>query len=381
MARIILSATMIRYPLGGMNQWILAWLVGLKSLGHEVYLVEQSGWRNACYDVSKGIMTADCSYGIGVVSRLLARYGLERNWCYVDEEQTHHGLTSTQLRELFASADVFIDLEWGEWVEASEPIPVRIFYDGDPGWFQFNLMGRLARGETLVNYDYYFTAGGRIGKQDCLVPTAGISWRHMIAPVLLDDQGPVPTKPGSSWTTVMNWKSNKEVEYNGTRYGQKDVEFLKIIQLPSLVKVPMEVAVSGPGVPRELLLNHGWRIQNADQMAVDVDHYRQYIAHSRGEFSVVKNAFAQTRGGWFGDRPGYYLFAGRPVVVQDTGFSDYLPCGEGLLSFTNLNEAADAIASVEADYERHARAAREIAHEFLDAKKGLAQMLRTAGVA
>jgi hypothetical protein len=371
---------MIRYPLGGMNQWILAWLVGLKALGHDVYLVEHSGWKNACYDVSRGIMTGDCSYGIGVVSKLLARYGLERNWCYVDEDHAHHGLTSTRLRELFASADVFIDLEWGEWVEPSQQIPVRIFYDGDPGWFQFSLMSRIERGEALVTYDYYFTDGGRVGKEDCLVPTAGIPWRHMIPPVLLEDRGPAPTKPARSWTTVMNWKSNKKVEYKGTHYGQKDMEFMKIIQLPGLVDVPLEVAVSGPGVPRDLLLSHGWRIRNADEVAVDVDHYRQYIADSRGEFSAVKNAFARTRAGWFGDRSGYYLFEGRPVIVQDTGFSEYLPCGEGLLSFTCLEQAAQAIASVEADYERHARAARGIAHEYLDARKVLAQMLKTSGV-
>src|SRR5688572_19348981 len=130
MAKIILSATMVRYPLGGMNHWILAWLVGLKRLGHDVFLVERSGWQDACYDVARRIMTGDCSYGVGVVNNLLARYGLDDKWCYVDENNKHYGLTENQLSRVFSTADAYIDLEWGEWEDETRNVPLRIFFDG-----------------------------------------------------------------------------------------------------------------------------------------------------------------------------------------------------------------------------------------------------------
>ena len=377
MAKIILSATMIRNPLGGMNQWILAWLVGLKRLGHDVYLVENFGWKDACYDVSKGIMTGDCSYGVRVVKALLARYGLENNWCYIDENQAHHGMSKAALAKLFESADVFIDLEWGEWQEESAKIPVRIFFDGDPGWFQFSLMDRIDKGQPLPIYDYYFTDGGLIGKPHCGIPLAGINWKHMISPVLLEGPGRIGADPGRAFTTVMNWQSNKEAEYRGEKYGQKDVEFMKFIDLPRMVGQPLEVAVSGSRVPRELLLDHGWQLRNADEVAVSLDSYRQYIASSRGEFSVAKNAFVKTRSGWFSERSGYYLYGGRPAIVQDTGFSEFLPCGEGLLAFSSPQEVVDAILSVTENYDHHSKAAREIAHEYLCAEKVLFGMLKT----
>jgi hypothetical protein len=61
MARIVLGSYMVRYPLGGMMSWVLQYLVGLQSLGHEVYFVEKSGYADSCYDPSKNLMSNDCS--------------------------------------------------------------------------------------------------------------------------------------------------------------------------------------------------------------------------------------------------------------------------------------------------------------------------------
>ena len=82
-----------------------------------------------------------------------------------------------------------------------------------------------------------------------------------------------------------------------------------------------------------------------------------------------------SRSGWFSDRSACYLASGRPVVAQETGFSDFLPVGEGLLAFTTTAEAADAAAAVEADPARHGKAARALAEEHLDARKVLPRLL------
>ena len=81
------------------------------------------------------------------------------------------------------------------------------------------------------------------------------------------------------------------------------------------------------------------------------------------------------RTGWFSTRSACYLATGRPVVVQDTGFASSLPLGEGVLAFSTAEEAADAIAAVEADYARHRRAALEVAAEHFGAAPVLTELL------
>jgi glycosyltransferase involved in cell wall biosynthesis len=81
------------------------------------------------------------------------------------------------------------------------------------------------------------------------------------------------------------------------------------------------------------------------------------------------------RSGWFSSRSACYLAAGRPVIVQDTGFASVLPVGEGLIPFTNMEEAAAAIREVEADYARHSKAARAIAEEYFDSDKVLNRLI------
>src|SRR6185295_15311989 len=115
MARIILSATMVREPLGGIHLWVLSWLLGMHRLGHDVYLVEKSGWPDSCYDLSKRVMTDDCAYGVRAVSDLLLRFGLAQNWCFVDAGGNYHGLSRERLQTLFRAADLFIDFEGKEW--------------------------------------------------------------------------------------------------------------------------------------------------------------------------------------------------------------------------------------------------------------------------
>ena len=47
--------------------------------------------------------------------------------------------------------------------------------------------------------------------------------------------------------------------------------------------------------------------------------------------------------------------------MQDTGFSAHLPTGDGLFAYRTVEEAAAALEEVVSNYERHSRAARDIA--------------------
>jgi glycosyltransferase involved in cell wall biosynthesis len=115
-------------------------------------------------------------------------------------------------------------------------------------------------------------------------------------------------------------------------------------------------------------------------MSLDIDEYRNYVSGSRGEFTVAKDIYVRPRTGWFSDRTVCYLGAGRPVVTQRTGFEKFIPTGEGLLGFDTPDEAVDAIRAINADYPRHARAAREVAAEYFGAEKLLDEIAEAAGI-
>jgi hypothetical protein len=381
MARILLGSWMVRYPLGGNLSWALQWLVGLHRLGHDVWLVERSGYPNACYDPVWNAMTDDCAYGTRVVSSLLAGHGLEGRWCYRDEAGAYHGLAREAVERLFASADLYIDMgAHGAWREEARASRRRVLVEAEPGFTQMRMELRLAAGELLDEYDAYYSIGLNVGTGASSAPTAGRPWHGVLNPVVPELFDVLPAPADAPYTTVMNWRAHAPIEYGGRIYGQKDVEFERFLALPRHTDARLEVAVAGSEVPGERLREHGWRLRDAHRVSFTVDAYRRYIAGSRGEFGVCKEVFVATRSGWFSDRSAAYLASGRPVVLQDTGFGDHLPCGEGLFAVGDVDEAADALAAIEADYERHARAARELALEHLDARVVLGRMLEELGV-
>jgi len=180
---------------------------------------------------------------------------------------------------------------------------------------------------------------------------------------------------------VMTWKNFQEtIEYDGNVYGTKEMEFGKIEALPTRVKARLEVAVGGDSAPREHWRSLGWSVAASQEISRTAEDYRRYIQQSRGEFSVAKNVYVATRCGWFSCRSVCYLAAGLPVVVQDTGFSEFIPTGEGLFAFSTLAEAVRGIEWVEANYSQHQRSAREVAHRHFDSKVVLQELLTRIGL-
>lgn len=381
MARIVVGSWMVRYPLGGNLSWTLQWLVGLHQLGNEIYLVEKSGYSDSCYDPVKNLMSDDCSYGATTVSALLARFGLENRWCFVDGRQDYHGLSRVRVEEVFKSADLFLDIgTHGAWLSEAANTGLRVVVDGEPGFRQMKMEMSLGTGEVLPSYDFYYSNGANVGTVKCTAPTAGKQWRPLFNPVVVNLFPHQAVNINAPFTTVMHWQAHEPLEFNGKTYGQKDVEFRKFISLPNLTSTPLEIAVSGKNIPTEQLKDSGWRVQNGSCVTVSFDSFKEYIGTSKGEFSVCKNVFVTTNSGWFSDRSAAYLASGRPVVLQDSGFSDHLPCGRGLFAVRTVDEAAAAINEINRDYERHSKWAREIAIEYLDAPKLLGKFLRELGI-
>jgi hypothetical protein len=381
MARVVLGSYAVQFPLGGYLSWVLQWLLGIADLGHEAWFVEGSLGPSSCFDPATGQMSDDPAFGTAALGALLARYGLGDRWCYIDDSGSYHGLDRETADAVLRSSDLFIDMgTHGALDRESRLADQRILVDGEPGFTQFRLAKRLARGAVAPDYDAFFTVGLNVGRPDCTVPTCGIEWNHHLDPVatrLFPVTRPLDDAP---FTTVMSWKAHPPLEYEGDVYGNKDMEFPKFAELPKSVSTPMEIAVAGRDVPRDALEQAGWRLRDAHQASYTFDRFRDYVQGSRGEFSVCKQAFVRTRSGWVGDRTGVYLASGRPVVMQDTGFSAHLPTGEGLFAVHTLEDAISAIESIEAEPERHLAAARALAEQHFEATRVVGDILSTVGI-
>ncbi|HUR30706.1 MAG TPA: hypothetical protein VMZ69_04695 [Saprospiraceae bacterium] len=384
MATIIMGSYMIRYPLGGNLSWALQYLTGLKDLGHDVYFVEKHGYDESCFDPLQQIMTNDCTTGIKIVSELLRRFGLTNKWCFVGHDNTYYGMSRDQIESLFKKADLYIENgsheAWKEELSFSDAISA--FIDVDPAFTQIKWHNRLNRGKDIPQLDFYYTNGLNVGTSGNIIPTCDIQWRYIFNPVNTKLFKQSPPKNNAPYSTIMNWKSyDIEPNYKGTMYGHKDQEFQKFQDLPQHVNVPLEVAIANIPVGKDVELeNLGWIVKHARDVTSTYDSFQEYLQSVRGEFSVVKNMYAATCSGWFSDKSAAFLASGRPVVLQETGFSNHLPVGEGLFAVNNLEGAKEAIEKIESNYDLHSRKAREIAIEFLDTKKVLGNFLSGLGI-
>ncbi len=155
-------------------------------------------------------------------------------------------------------------------------------------------------------------------------------------------------------------------------------EFRRFVELPRLVDADFELALDVDAAEtRDLaaLERNGWRIVDPRRVAGTPAAYRDYIRGSRAELCVAQEMYVATRSGWLSDRSVCYLASGRPVLAQDTGLKDHYPVGEGLLTFSTLEEAAAGVEAIERDYERHSAAARALAEEHFDARTVLGRLL------
>ena len=378
MARVVIAAYAIRFPVGGYLSWILQWLLGFERLGHDAYFVEKAGWANSCCHPDTGFLSDDCTPGVTAIGSLLSRYGLNGRWCFEDAGGRYHGMTRQEVEEVFRTADVFVDMgnTHGEWLDDARAVPVRVFVDGDPCYTQFRA---VAQGQALDGYHYYYSVGQNVGRAMCPAPTLGKTWRPVFDPVVVELFDVVPVPVNAPFTTIMAWQTYAPVTFAGVEYGQKDVEFRKFSGLPAAVSSALEIAVAGDA-PLGELRQRGWSVCDSLSVTGSFDRFREYIAASRGEFTVAKNVYVATRSGFFSERSAAYLASGRPVVMQDTGLSPHLPTGRGLFVVDSPEEAADSLERITRDYDVHSREARALARDMLSTAVVLPSFLRELGL-
>jgi hypothetical protein len=389
MKRVVVTGLIGQYALGGVVWDYLQYLLGFRRLGYDVWYLEDTGmWP---YHREREEICDDCSSNVAHLREVMEEFDLGDRWLYRNEPDGHyHGCVRDDAgaEKILSDCHALINVSGACWLrEANAKIPHKIFVDGDPMFTQINLL-RDPDGERMARmkaHTAHFSFGLKVGKPGCLVPAAGFEWKPTVQPVDISSWENIPTEADNAsagaWTTVMNWVSYPPVEFEGKSYGQKDGEFLKFVDLPETTGLPFALAMGrGQGNlrPTERLEGLGWRIHEPLEVIPDHRAYQRFLGNSRGEWSVAKNGYVQANTGWFSCRTACYLAAGRPAVVQDTGWTDHLPAGEGVLAFRTPQDAADALRAIETNYAFHAQAARDFASKHFDAAKVCDELLTTA---
>lgn len=379
--RIVLLGYMVRAPLGGLAWHHLQYVTGLARLGHDVLMIEDSDEWASCVHLDGSAVDTDPADGIAFTADAMAGLGVPDRFAYFDWHRNRWwGPRAGDAEAFCRAADVVINVSlvnplrpW--WAE----VPVRVAIDTDPAFVQI----RCLRDETMRAlcgaHNAWFTFGEKVNHADCGMPDDGLPWQPTRQPIDLGHWPVTAVASGAPFTTVMQWQSYKPLEHDGRRYGMKGESFEAVWDLPSRCRVPLLLGIGGAATPpRKRLSDAGWQHRNTVTFTRTPWDYRRFIQGSAGEFSVAKHGYVVSRCGWFSERSANYLASGRPVVTQDTGFSEVLPTGEGLLAYGTVEEAAEQLGQVQRDWRRHSVAARRIAETCFDARHVLDRLLREA---
>ncbi len=389
--KIIVWGFLASYPFGGMTWQVLHHLVGFRRLGFDVWYVEDS--NNLIFDPDTWNPVEDPLTNLKYLREKMEEIGFENRWAFrppkynsnVPEEVCYGALDLDGLKKLYKEVDAVFNLCGSHHLRPDqEGIRCLAYLQTDPVVPQIE----VAEGNRDVirefdAYDYLFSYGENLGNTDCLVPVKKHDWLPTRPPVCLDwwdcNGSPVPEK---KLTTISNWRNlGKDVVWKGeTYFWRKDLEFKRFADLPVKSALQIELALEGiKDKEAEWMRDKGWKIVSARGMREPSD-YRDYIRTSSGEFTVAKDQNIRLRSGWFSDRSVCYLAAGRPVVSQDTAFGKFVPTGEGLFSFANMEEIVQAVDAIQSDYKKQSRAAKEIAREYFSTDKVLGKVLDVMGL-
>ena len=396
--RIIVTGIIGQHPmLGGVAWDYVQYLLGLIQLGHDAFYIEDSGeWP---YTWEKNIaadnwIAEECGPNVRHLAAVMERFGLGERWAYrFPRNGLWFGLSDFKRAEVMRSADLVLNVSGSIARPRKYLSAMRLAYiDSDPVFTQTRLALRERKlSARVAAHDVHFSFGEAICN-----PTP-VDWKPTRQPIVLSEWRPTASRR-RVFTTVMSWTSYKPLVYAGRRFGQKDMQFREYLDLPRRVApVRLEVALSCHVHPewqssedvsgsqsrevrsvRQVLQDAGWQLAEAMQVCGDLDSYRAYIEGSMAEWSVAKHGYVVGKSGWFSCRSACYLAAGKPVVVENTGFDQILPVGEGILSFRTIEEATAAIEEVFTHYARHAAAARDIAETWFDSRKVLTSLLERA---
>jgi len=381
----VVTGMMFFRPIAGVVYQVLHHMLALRRLGFEPVYVERTGWW--LLDPVTGEVSADPAGSIRAVRRALAPFGLQDAWAlrFLDDGTVRaFGIGDPQLAQLCAAAPVLLNVT-GTQRLSDELLScgIRVYIESDPFTAQFDVaMGDAEIRSHLDAHDVLFSYGETLSSPEFPLPLEPYEWRATRQPVDLALWYTDAPPSSQRFTTITSWHNEeKDRAWDGTiYYWTKGREFRKFLDVARRWPGRFEMAVATTPDRHESLRRRGWAAVDAQVLSADMSVYRRYIQASYAEFTVARDQYVRPRTGWFSDRSACYLAAGRPVILQETGFSSVLPTGKGLFSFTDGDDIAAAVEEILRDPEGNRAAAREIAAEYFDADRLVRAMLEQAGV-
>ena len=385
MTRAIVAGALANKCGNGGEAWVrLSWIRGLQKLGFDVFFIEQIDSHN-CVDGAGKSTPFEKSANLEYFRRVTGDFDLAGRAALVcDGGKEVFGLSRQQLMDVADSAALLINISGHlEAPFLMDRICYKAYIDIDPGYTQiWHELGY--DGARLAGHDAYFTIGENIGRACCGIPTAGIDWRVVRQPIVLEDWPPVASTDSDRFTTVAGWRGGYgALDYNGTKLGLKAHEFRKVLALPLRSSARFEIALQidrADAADRLALEQHGWQLVSPRGASATPGDFRRYVQHSSAEFSVAQGIYVATASGWFSDRSARYLASGKPVLLQDTGLAQHYPVGKGLVLFRDLEEAITGSEQIRSNYEEHCRAARQLAEDYFDSDKVVGALLEDVRV-
>jgi hypothetical protein len=376
--RIVVLGYIVRGPIGGLVWHHLQYVMGLARLGHDVYFLEDSDDYPSCYDPQRQTTDRNPDYGLRFATQAFAQVGLGERWAYYDAHTARWlGPCAGSATEICQSAELLLNLSG---VNPMRPwflqVPQRVLVDTDPVFTQVRHLTDPASRATALQHTAFFSFGENIRSDAGRIPDDQLDWLPTRQPVVLDAWPVTPGPRNGKFTTVMQWDSYQPRAYDGVEYGMKSVSFRPYMDLPGSTEQSLELALGSDAAPRQQLLAAGWSLRNPLEVTRDPSSYQHYIQQSKAEFSVAKHGYVVSHSGWFSERSACYMASGRPVLVQETGFSAWLESGAGVVAFSTPEEAIAGIDLINSDYESHSRRARELVRASFDAGDVLASLLR-----
>lgn len=377
---ILLSGMIAADPHQGGATWaVLQYVLGLQRLGHEVFLVEP---LRAAALRPNGAALPD-SVNARYFWEVVGSFDLaDRSALLLAETRETAGLPYEAILSVARRADLLLNIS-GMLADPAilEPIPRRVYLDLDPA---FNQLWHAVEGIDMRfdAHTHFITVGLAIGSPSCPVPLCGRRWIPTLQPVALQHWPLAAGAASDALTTVGSWRGYGSVEHKGVFYGQRAHSVRPIFALPTRTETPLALALNihpDEMVDLDALHANGWRLLDPYRVAGTPQDYRAFIQGSRGELGIAKSGYVVSHCGWFSDRSACYLASGRPVIAQETGFSRFLPTGEGLFAWEDLDSALAAIEALPRDYDRHRQAARCLAEEYFDSDRVLGRLLDEVG--
>jgi hypothetical protein len=378
---VLISGMVAGDPGQGGAAWaVLQYVLGLARLGHDVFLVEPVQLKSIR---PQGVPLAE-SGNARYFLRVLRDFGLaDRASLLLASTRQTVGLPYEELERISRRADLLLNISGmltDENLVAS--IPIRTYLDIDPA---FNQLWHAVQGIDMrfAAHNRFVTIGQAIGTAGCPVPTCGLDWLKIRQPVVLPLWPVARRVTHDALTTIANWRGYGSIEHQGVLYGQKAHSLRQFFPLPTRTREKFLLALSiHPDERKDLeaLSANRWQLISPAAVADTPGAYQAFVQGSKAEFGIAKSGYARSRCGWFSDRSVCYLASGRPVIAQETGFSRYLPVGEGLFSFTSEEDVLAAITELNGDYARHTIKAREIAEEWFASGKVLGSLLGGLGM-